>query len=171
VGSCIRDITFFQLNLFHAFCDYDSCSQLIAADKIQILHWEYYFKQPSLHFLYAISVLECVRLYHDFQEIWPHFLYSINTYPKSVMSLSKDQTLLFSTYHSNLVFRKSCVQISHKWLVTLTDTVWAFYCKLSYYCFLPSNKIWIFVSWNIWSMWYSISWTLCMWVQNTGKSR
>jgi hypothetical protein len=77
---------------------------------------------------------------------------------QSVMSLLKDQTLLYSTYHSSLGFWKSCVQISHKWLVTLTDIVWAFYCKLSYNCFLPYNKIWIFVSWNIWFMRYSVSW-------------
>ena len=104
------------------------------------------------------SVLECVRVYHDFQEIWPHILYSINMYPKRVISLLKEQTLLLSTYHSILAFRKSWIQISHKWLVMLSDIVWAFYCKISYYCFLPYNKICIFVSWNVWYMCYSISW-------------
>jgi len=45
------------------------------------------------------------------------------------MSLLKDQTLLLNIYHSSLVFRRSWVQILHKWLFMLTDILQALYWK------------------------------------------
>jgi len=74
------------------------------------------------------------------------------------MSSLKDQTFPLRTYHSSVVFSMSCFQISPKRLVMLTDILLALSCKLSYYCFLSYVKLWMFVSWNIWSMCYSASW-------------
>ena len=79
-------------------------------------------------------------------------------YPKIVMSSLKNQTLLLSNYHSSLVFRRSYFQISPKRLVMLTGILRALSCKYSYYCFLLYDKLWMFVSWNIWSMCYWASW-------------
>jgi len=87
-----------------------------------------------------------------------HVSYCLNIYPKIVMSSLKDQTLFLSTYHSSFVFRRSWVQISPKRLMTLTDILRALYCKLSYYSFLPCDKLWVFVSWNSLSMCSSASW-------------
>jgi hypothetical protein len=60
------------------------------------------------------------------------------------------------TYHSSFVFSMSCFQISPKRLVMSTDILLALSCKLSYYCFLSYDKLWMFVSWNIWSMGYGV---------------
>jgi hypothetical protein len=79
-------------------------------------------------------------------------------YPNTVMSSFKDQMLLFSTYYSSLVFRRSWFRISPKRLVMLTDILQAWSCKINYYCFLPYCKLWIFVCWIIWSVCYSASW-------------
>ena len=79
-------------------------------------------------------------------------------YLKIVMSSLKDQTFPLRTYYSRFVFRMFWFQISPKRLVMLTDILLALSCKLSYCCFLPYDKLWMFVSWNIWSMCYSASW-------------
>ena len=79
--------------------------------------------------------------------------------------------LPLSTYHSSFLFRRSCFQISPKRLVVLTDILWALPCKLSYNSFLPYDKLWMFDSWNMWSIAIQHHEILCMWVQNTGNSR
>jgi hypothetical protein len=72
------------------------------------------------------------------------------------MSSLKDQMFPLRTYHCSFVFNMSWFLISPKRLVMLTGVLLALFCKLSYYCFLPYDKL--FVSWNIWSMCYSASW-------------
>jgi len=64
-----------------------------------------------------------------------------DTCPKTLLSTLKDQMFLLSIYHSTLVFRRSCFQISPKRLVVLIDILWALSWKLSYYCFLPYEKV------------------------------
>ena len=65
--------------------------------------------------------------------------------------------ILLNTYHSCLVFRRSCFKISPKRLVMLTDILPAIPWKLSYYCFRPYGKLWMFFGYNILSMCYSAS--------------
>jgi len=88
-----------------------------------------------------------------------HVSYCLETYPKFVMSSLKDRTLLLRTYHSSFEFRISWFQMSPKKLVRLIFVLCALSCNLNYYyCFLPYDKLWKFVSWNIWPVCYSASW-------------
>jgi len=102
-GSCIRDITSFQLNLYHGFCDYYSCSQLRPADKTQILPWEYNFKQPSLHCLYKnYSSWKCqiITWFSGYLVIFL-ILFLYISHKCNILITITNVTLEYSSFHLN----------------------------------------------------------------------